>query len=87
MIRRLIAQGALSLVPGAMPRLATKSASGLFATLPLREWGIQPLRVVGGSYAVSPGAIARNFEEAGTPLPPSTQAALAAWIAAERIDR
>ena len=49
LVRQLIEQGALALAPGAMPRLATKSAAGMFDRLPLVEWGIQPLRVAGGT--------------------------------------
>ncbi len=86
LIRKLIEQGLLALAPGAMPRLATKSMSGLFASLPLAEWHVAPLRVAGSSYAVSAADVGRHYEEAGTPLPPSTLAALAAWAKIERTD-
>jgi len=87
LVRQLIEQGALALAPGAMPRLATKSAAGMFDRLPLVEWGIQPLRVPGGTYAVDASEVARRFEEVGTRLPQSTWAALDAWTQAERNDR
>ncbi len=86
LVRRLIEQGLLALAPGALPRSATKSAAGLFETLPLTEWHVAPLRVPGGAYAVSAADVGRHYEEAGTPLPPSTLAALAAWAQAERND-
>ncbi len=87
LVRRLIEQGLLALAPGALTRPATKSASGLFESLPLAEWHVAPLRVPGGAYAVSAADVGRHYEEAGTPLPPSTLAALAAWAQAERNER
>ncbi len=87
LIRQLIKQGLLSLGAGAMPRLATKSMSGLFEYLPLAEWHVAPLHVPGGTYAVDASEVARRFMEVGTPLPISTQEALAAWTQAERNDR
>jgi len=87
LVRRLIEQGLLALAPGALTRPATKSASGLFESLPLTEWHVAPLRVAGGSYAVDASEVARHFEEVGTRLPQSTWAALDAWTAAERNEK
>ncbi len=84
LVRRLIEQGLLALAPGALTRPATKSASGLFESLRLSEWAVAPLRVPGGTYAVSAADTARRFMEAGSPLPQSTQEALAAWTQHER---
>jgi len=87
LVKKLIEEGQLALAPGRLIRPATKSASGLLASLPLSEWHVAPLRVAGSSYAVDASAIARHFMEVGTRLPTSTQEALAAWAAAERNDR
>jgi len=82
-ITKLIGDGALALAPGALPRLATKSASGQYDRLPLVEWGIGPLRVPGVGYAVSASDVARRFEAAHTPLSGATWAFLDAQITQE----
>ncbi len=87
LVRKLIEQGLLALAPGALTRPATKSASGLFESLPLSEWAVAPLRVPGGTYAVDASEVARHFEEVGTRLPQSTWAALAAWTQHERNEK
>lgn len=83
LVRRLIEQGLLALAPGALTRPATKSASGLFESLPLGEWAVAPLRVPGGTYSVSASDVARRFEAAHTPLSQSTWALLDAQIKQE----
>jgi len=82
-IRKLIAQGLLALGPGALPLLATKSAAGLYTSLPVVEWGIGPLHVPGGGYAVSSADIVRRFEQVGAHLPPETWQWLDAQAAQE----
>ncbi len=82
-ITQLIGEGEIALTPGALPRLATKSASGIYSRLPLVEWGLAPLRVPGLGYAVSAADVAQRFEEARTPLPEATWAFLDAQITQE----
>ncbi len=81
-VEQLLKAGSLSLAALTMPRLASK-AYGLVEQ-PLVGWDLVPLRAAGGTYAVSVADVAQRFEEAGSPLPSTTWAALDAWAAAER---
>ncbi len=84
-VEQLLKAGSLSLAALTMPRLASK-AYGLVEQ-PLVGWDLVPLRAAGGTYAVSAAEVARRFEEAGSPLPSTTQAALDAWAQAERNEK
>ena len=81
-VEQLLKAGGLSLAALTMPRLASK-AYGIVEQ-PLVGWDLVPLRAAGATYAVDASEVARHFEEAGTPLPSTTWAALDAWTQAER---